>query len=328
MKKTFLTLTSLILIVALLAGCSSSKNYSTAMPSAPQTAAEEYGYDTAASMAPDADMSGMRSQEGEKATFASGNTPGEALSDRKIIKNGSIELETLEFDKGVESISALVDELGGYIEFSDVSGNSLRYRGSYNQRSASFTARIPANQLSNATHQLGELFNVLSKSENVSDITDTYYDTEGRLKSLRVQEERLLELLSKAEKLEDLITLEQALAEVRYQIESLTTQLTRFDSLVSYSTLTIYLNEVAETTSVKTQPRTLGEKVAEAFTGSLQGIANIAEFLLLTAVSVGPVLLVYGGVVALLALAILQIAKARNNRKKQPPMNQPPEDKN
>ena len=325
MKKLFSIALSLLLIASLFAGCGANKATATeaAMPQeAPAPSAP--AYDIAGR--PEAE-SGFAPNTND--SFKSTAGGGAVLSQRKIIKNGSIQLETLEFDEGLGSIKQLVEKLGGYIESSDISGTSLRYPGDYSQRYASFTARIPADKLNEATFQLGQLFNVLSQNESSSDITDTYYDTEGRLKSLRIQEERLLELLSKAEKLEDLITLESALADVRYQIESLTSQLNRYDNLVNYCTLSIYLQEVVKPTDIKPLPRTLGEKVAEAFAESLEGIVEIAEFILLTVVSVGPVLLVYGGAFALLVLGAFRISRMSRQRKNknlppQPPM--PPKD--
>ena len=57
------------------------------------------------------------------------------------------------------------------------------------------------------------------------------------MESLSLQEERLLDILEKAEKLTDVLELEQELADVRYQIETLTTTLNRYDQLISYSTV-------------------------------------------------------------------------------------------
>ena len=54
----------------------------------------------------------------------------------------------------------------------------------------------------------------------MDDITDSYFDAQARLDSLRQQEASLLEILSKAEKLEDVVQLQTALSDVRYQIES------------------------------------------------------------------------------------------------------------
>ena len=324
MKKLFSIALSLLLIAGLFAGCGASSNSVNATKaSMPQEVAR---YEEAASSAPAYDMARPEAESGFVANDSLKSTSSVNLSDRKIIKNASIHLETLEFDEALVLIQQMVEKLGGYIESSDISGTSLRYPGDYNQRYANFIARIPADKLNQATSELGQHFNVLSQSESSYDITYDYYDTEGRLKSLRIKEERLLELLKKAEKLEDLITLENALADVRYQIESLTSQMNRYDNQVTYCTLSIHLQEVVETTTIKPQPRTLSEKIADAFADSLEGIVEIAEFIILTVVTIGPVLLVYGGGVALIVLVILNLTRKKGQRKNLPQPPIPPKD--
>ena len=65
----------------------------------------------------------------------------------------------------------------------------------------------------------GEIGNVTSSGKSAQNVTSQYTDYEARLKSLYLQEERLLEMLGKATDLDSLITLEARLSEVRYEIE-------------------------------------------------------------------------------------------------------------
>ena len=92
------------------------------------------------------------------------------------------------------------------------------------------------------------------------------FDAQARLDSLRQQEASLLEILSKAEKLEDVVQLQTALSDVRYQIESLTAQLKRMDSQVTYSYLNMDLREVVEYQETAAKPKTFGEKLSAAAT--------------------------------------------------------------
>lgn len=163
-------------------------------------------------------------------------------------------------------ISELVSGAGGYVESQSVDGRSLSYRGSYYERSASVTARVPAEKLDEVVAGVGGLCNIVSRSENMDDITDSYFDAQARLDSLRQQEASLLEILSKAEKLEDVVQLQTALSDVRYQIESLTAQLKRMDSQVTYSYLNMDLREVVEYQETAAKPKTFGEKLSAAAT--------------------------------------------------------------
>ncbi|MEG2204032.1 MAG: DUF4349 domain-containing protein, partial [Oscillospiraceae bacterium] len=167
----------------------------------------------------------------------------------------------------------------------------LRDRGGYNERSASITARIPAERLDAVIVSVGGLCNVLSNSSSMDDITDRYFDAKAHLDSLSLQEERLLSILAKAEKLEEVITLEQSLSEVRYQIESLTAQLKRMDSQVSTSTLNMELREVVEYQQITDPPKSFGERVAAAWSRSVARVGDWFENLALFVVGDAPVLL-------------------------------------
>ena len=177
-----------------------------------------------------------------------------------------LSLETMEFERALAQISELVSGAGGYVESQSVDGRSLSYRGSYYERSASVTARVPAEKLDEVVAGVGGLCNIVSRSENMDDITDSYFDAQARLDSLRQQEASLLEILSKAEKLEDVVQLQTALSDVRYQIESLTAQLKRMDSQVTYSYLNMDLREVVEYQETAAKPKTFGEKLSAAAT--------------------------------------------------------------
>ncbi len=214
-------------------------------------------------------------------------------SDRKIVYTGSMELQTKEFDDALAAITKLVGEAGGYVSSQEVSGRSLTYRGNYYERRASLTIRVPAKKFDSLMSGVAGICNVTDRSVWTDDISERYYDAEVHLSTLRLQEERLLEILSKAEKLEDVITLEQALSDVRYEIESLTAQLRRMKDQVDYSTLTLTLQEVVEYSEVEAPPATFGEKVSEAAKRSAQSIGDFFEGLILWIIEDLPLVLLW-----------------------------------
>lgn len=245
----------------------------------------------------------------------------DALANRKIVKHSYLSLETMEFDKALTQISDLIESAGGYIEGQSVDGRSLSYRGSYYERSASITARVPAEKLDGVISSVGGLCNIVSRSENMDDITDRYFDAQAHLDSLRQQEETLLDILSKAEKLEDVVQLQTALADVRYQIESLTAQLKRMDSQVTYSYLNMDLREVVEYQETVAKPKTFGEKLSAAATRAGNHLVASVQGLLLGIVEIGPVLLLWAVIILVILLvvrAILRAVKKRRAKKQQP----------
>lgn len=234
---------------------------------------------------------------------------------RKIIRHLSMDLETREFAEALESIKAAVAGAGGYIESQNQEGYSLGSRSRYQERYANIQARVPSGKLDEVARSVGGFCNVLSQSENMDDITDSYYDAQAHLNTLRVQEERLLAILEKAEKLEDVITLESALSDVRYQIESLTAALRRMDSQVTYSYLNISLREVVEYQEIQEKPRTFGERMNEAFGDGLGDMVDGLEGFALFLARRGPSLAVLILFVVVIVVIIRVLTKASEKRR-------------
>ncbi len=256
-----------------------------------------------------------------------GDTTPVLPDQRKIIRHASMELETREFDAALRQIEELVSSAGGYIESSSQDGYSLEYQGDYRERYASIQARIPSEKLDEVISSVGSLCNVLNQSESMDDITDSYYDAQARLESLEIQEERLLELLSQATSLEDMITLESALSDVRYQIESLTASLRRMDSQVTYSYLNISLQEVVEYRTIQEKPQNFGEQLSDAFDRGMSGmVTGVQNFILLLA-EAGPSLILLAIIVILIVVLVRASAKASRKRREAkglPPRNTAP----
>ena len=118
---------------------------------------------------------------------AAGENSSAALTtDRKLIQTAWMELESRDYPNALAGLEKMITEQGGYIESRSEQGGSL-YSTRYNARYAGITARIPADRLETAMASAGELCNVVSRSTDVADVTESYTDTEARLKTLRLQ---------------------------------------------------------------------------------------------------------------------------------------------
>lgn len=81
--------------------------------------------------------------------------------------------------------------------------------------------RVPAAEYEHFCEQVGSLCHVTYMSSSAENITEEYYDTDSRLKTAQIKLERLQELLSKADNMADIITIESAISDTEYEIESL-----------------------------------------------------------------------------------------------------------
>lgn len=262
-KRIGAVLLSLTLILALLTACGGSGG--------------NKSYANGGSAAPSADMAVSESPMDAEYGFASsesapmGGAEEDALRDAKMIYTANLEMETTAFDEAVEGLGRLTKEMGGYYE------NSSQRTGGSGYRWADYTVRVPAKNYDEFLSRAGALCNLTWRSENAENVTEAYYDTAGRLKTQQIKLERLQELLSRAEAMEDIITIESAISETEYQIESLSGTLRHYDALVDYATVSINLQEVYKLSSVEEAPDSFGARMGSAFTAGWAAFASGLE---------------------------------------------------
>lgn len=271
-KKTWLVMG--MVGVLFFSGCGASMK---ALDSAPMTESYNGGYFVADSA--DAEYYYAKSEAAEMESAATsisrgeygglgmtdGATSGETelynTESEKLIRTVTMHLQTKEFETLLTYLDSKVAELGGYIQSSQIYGNGM---DSYGYRSASMTFRIPQSKLDLFVSGVGENATVVRKSENAENITLKYADTEARLKSLQIEQERFLALLEKADTVESILVLEEHLTELRYQIESYASTLKLYDNKVNYSTVSIEVSEVNRIVPVEQNP-TLLSRMKDGF---------------------------------------------------------------
>ncbi len=230
-----------------------------------------------------------------------------AQANRKLIRTFEMHIQTKEFDSVLNGIQTKVQELGGYIENSSLDGGSAYYHN-YN-RYSNMTVRIPSDQLDGFVETVKETANVTYISESTDDVTLQYVDVESRKIALETERDRLLELLEKAETVEDIITIESRLSEVRYQLESYTSQLRTLDNQVDYSTVHISIDEVDRETKV--EPKTFWEEVTSEFSDSLYDLGRDFRDLAIWFLGSSPYLVIWAIAIA----AIVFVLKAFHKKK-------------
>lgn len=192
-------------------------------------------------------------------------------AERKFIITAWLELETTSFDQAVQGLTELTQTYGGWYESSSVAN---RTSGS---RWADYTVRIPAERYEAFLNQAGALCHETWREATQDEITEAYYDTQGRLKTQQIKLERLQALLAKAELMEDIITIESAISETEWQIEELSGTLRHYDSQVDYATVHISLREVYRYSDVEQVPDSFASRMSAAFSGGLRSFSNNLE---------------------------------------------------
>ena len=240
-----------------------------------------------------------------------------AAADQKLIKRVNIDAETEDLETLLPQITNKVGELGGYIEHQELYNGSAY--SSSRQRNVNMTIRIPADRLGEFTAQIEGASNVVNYSESAEDVTLQYVDTESRITALEVEQERLLELLSKADNMSDLLEIEARLTDVRYELESYSSQLRTLENKVSYATVYLYINQVKVYTEV--EPQTVWQRIGSGFSENLTDIGEDLTNFFVWIVTFSPQLIFWAVVIA--GAVTLVRRKAKNRRIKKMPDNPP-----
>ena len=135
--------------------------------------------------------------------------------DRKIVKNGNMTLEVNDITAAMTGVAAVAKGLNGYVVSSNKSGDQDITYGQ-------ISIRVPSDRFDEAFDKLRKLaVNVPNESTNSQDVTEQYTDLQTQLRNLEATEAQYLEILKKAEKVEDILAVQRELSNVRGQIEQI-----------------------------------------------------------------------------------------------------------
>ena len=331
MKKTrllALALAALLLLACI--GCSASSNgaaYDTAASEPQYANTEDAKYEMPAEEPVAAEVESVTTAGYDSADAVSYD---ESVSDytAKIIYSASLCIQTTEFDEAVAALERMTASFGGFVERSDVSGD-ISYEADGSTRVVNrwgyYTLRVPCGRFEEFLTQTQGLGNVLSSSKYAENVTSTYTDYEARLSSLYTQEDRLLSMLEQSEDIDSLIALEQRLADVRYEIESIERNLRNLDMQISYSTVSVDLQEVEVYTPTAPVQRTFGEKLSDAFASGWRSFTRGIQRFVIGMAEALPALIILIVLVAAAIIVVRRIIKKRRAKQQPPEQNDTPQ---
>ena len=300
MKKLVSLSLVMLLVLSLFAGCGGSSMAKDAI--AEPAARQEMAVEAPMMMANGTVTSDSAAEVGQ-------SVPG---TEQKLIKTIRMDVETEDLEALLPQISAKIGAMGGYVENQELYNGSSY--SSYRHRSANLTVRIPAANLNGFVEDVKGVSNVVSYNESTENVTLRYVSTESRMKALEVEQERLLELLAKAENMSDLLEIEARLTDVRYELESVTSQLRVLANQVDYATVYLYISQVKVYT--ETEEQTVWQRIGSGFKENLRDMGeNLTDFFVWL-VTYSPQLIIWAIVIAI-ALTVVKKRIAKRKAKKQ-----------
>lgn len=214
-------------------------------------------------------------------------------TEQKLIKRVDLEIESTDFETDINSIKKQVVAADGYIESLSLTGNSVIDND--DTRNSDMVIRIPEDKLEEFLNSAEMTGNIIYKNEEITDITLQYVDVEEHLKSLRQEQDRLSVLMDKAENMEDILQIEARLSNIRYQIESYTSQLKVYENQVNYATIDLSITEVKTYT---TQARDgIFTRISNGLKNNFEFISNFLTDIMVLLISSIPTIIVFGFVI-------------------------------
>lgn len=224
-------------------------------------------------------------------------------ADQRVIKTGSIDMTSNDVVSTVSAISTLAVTRSGFVQTSSTSDDEE------GKASAYVIIRVPSNVFE-ATMTDIKALGVHINNESVSgeDITEQFTDVSARLSAARAQEEQYLIILKSAETVGEVLAVQEHLAIVRANIESLQGQINYLTNRTDLATISIVISEepTAETASESKFDPARDADSAVAF------VINLGQRALSVLIWVAIVGAAVGVPVGIIALIAWLIARRRN----------------
>ena len=230
-------------------------------------------------------------------------TTDPAISE-KLIYTADVHMETIQFDTILTSIQSILSDTGGFIETSSVTGDTQ-----YNDdgtayiinRHASYVLRIPADQFQQVLTQINDLGSITYSTQEATNVSSQFTDNEARLEALTTQEESLLNIMAQTTDVDALITLQDSIADVRYEIEYVERTLRDLQSAVSYSTINLKVSETADTIHIVSGNQSFLQRLGAGFQTGWEAVLDFVQNAAVAISTVSPVIII-GAIVLILFL--------------------------
>lgn len=172
-------------------------------------------------------------------------------ADRLVIKSKSLNLTVKGVRKSYAEVEKVVLKYKGYIVSSSIYSGAPDYPRPLGEipeektgpLSGIIVLKVPANSFEATVSELKKLGNLKSEAETTEEVTEQHIDLSARLKNLRRQEERYLEILNAAKTVEEMLKVEEQLLRIRGEIEAMQAQLDYLEKSAAMATITLNLSE-------------------------------------------------------------------------------------
>jgi hypothetical protein len=282
--KKIITISILLTALLLTLGCSRGSSMSGGLTSSQSVAS---AYETAYF---DSEEIAYNVERRREAQVADGDSnPADSISadlsntERKLVKRATIRIRVENLDATDASVTELMRKYDAYSASTNLEENYYSY-----------ILRVPSPLYDVFLAEMNGLGRQLRRSENTEDVTLRYYDLEGRLATKRELLKTYQSYLTRANDIEEVLSVEARIADLQSDIEGTGMQLRNLANRVDYATIELHV--FGPVNSAPNRGETFGEQIKELF-------GNLGSFL--SAIAIIIIGIVVYGIPIILFAALL-----------------------
>jgi hypothetical protein len=138
---------------------------------------------------------------------------------RKIIRNADLTLEAESPEGSLQKITAVAESKGGFVVESQETSSDVK---TTEHDIVTMTVRVPAERFNEALDEIRKsATRVIVENVKGEDVTEEFIDIEARLKAEKALEAQFIEIMKRANSVQDALDVQRQLADVRGEIEKI-----------------------------------------------------------------------------------------------------------
>ncbi len=161
------------------------------------------------------------------------------VTERKIIRNADLNLEADAPEESQQKITAIAESKGGFVVESQQSSSNVK---TTTRDVVTMTIRVPSAKFNEALEEIRKTASrVIVETVKSDDVTEDFIDIEAQLKAKKALEAQFLEIMKRANTVEEALNVQRQLAEVRGEIEKIEGKKRFLENQSSLSTIKVRL---------------------------------------------------------------------------------------
>jgi hypothetical protein len=228
------------------------------------------------------------------------------VTERKIVRNADLQLETDAPEGAQQKITAIAEGKGGFVVESQQSSSDVR---SATRDLVTMTVRVPSEKFGETLEEIRRTANrVVVETVKSDDVTEEFIDIEAQLKAKKALEAQFLEIMKRADTVDDVLGVQRQLSEVRGEIERIEGRRRFLENQAALSTIKVRLQTP---TALAANSEGFGYRLKESFGDGLNAALNFILGLVSFAVAALPFLIF---IVLPIYLIVRYVLKKRRKR--------------